>query len=63
MFIPKLNSKCVFKYPFDGGKLPLAECFGKKKKKAHFLVCSATADSIFISVFPTKCSKVTVVLM
>ena len=63
MFIPKLNSKCVFKYPFDGGKWPLAEFFGKKKKKAHFLVCSATADSIFISVFPTKCSKVTVVLM
>ena len=37
MFIPKLNSKCVFKYSFNGGKkLPLAECF-EKNKIAHFL--------------------------
>ena len=32
MFIPKLNSKCVFKYHFDGGKkLSLAECFERNK--------------------------------
>ena len=39
MFIPKLNCKCVFKYPFDadgGKKLSLAECF----------VYLATEDSI-----------------
>ena len=37
MFIPKLNSKYVFKYPFDGGKkLPLAECF-ERNKITHFL--------------------------
>ena len=37
MFIPKLNSKCVFKYPFDGDKkLLLAECF-ERNKIAHFL--------------------------
>ena len=32
MFIPKLNSKYVFKYPFDGcKKLLLAECFERNK--------------------------------
>ena len=32
MFIPKLNSKCVVVYPFDGGKkLSLAECFERNK--------------------------------
>ena len=37
MLIPKLNSKCVFKYRFDGGKkLPLAECF-ERNKIAKFL--------------------------
>ena len=37
MFIPKLNSKCVFKYSFDSGKkLLLAECF-ERNKIAHFL--------------------------
>ena len=57
MFIPKLNSKCVFKYPFDGGKkLLLAECF-EGKKIALFFVCLATADSIYISVSPTKGSR------
>ena len=37
MFIPTLYAKCVFKYPFDGGKkLPPVECFGRNKI-AHFL--------------------------
>ena len=37
MFIPKLNSKCVFKYPFHGGKkMSLVECF-ERFKIAHFL--------------------------
>ena len=37
MLIPKLNSKCVFKYRFDGGKkLSLAECF-ERNKIAKFL--------------------------
>ena len=37
MFIPKLNSKCVFKYPFDGGKkVSLVECF-ERNKVAYFL--------------------------
>ena len=36
MLIPKLNSKCVFKYSFDGGKnLPLVELF-ERNKIAHF---------------------------
>ena len=36
-FIPKLNSKCVFKYPFHGGKkLPHVECF-ERIKIAYFL--------------------------
>ena len=53
MFIPKLNSKSVFKYPFDcGRKLSLADCF--VKTKLYFFVCLATADSISISVLPTK---------
>ena len=38
MFIRKLNSICVFKYPFDTGKA---------------IVCLATADSISVSVLPT----------
>ena len=41
MFILKLNSKCVFKYPFDGGKkLSLAECLiwqNERNKIAPFL--------------------------
>ena len=53
LFIPKLNSKCVFKYPFDcGRKLSLADCF--VKTKLYFFVCLATADSISISVSPNK---------
>ena len=37
MFIPKLNSKCVFKYPIDGGKQsPLGEFF-ERNKIVHFL--------------------------
>ena len=46
MFIPKLNSKCIFKYPFDGGK------------KLHIFFCLATADLISIIVLPTNYSKV-----
>ena len=58
MFISKLNSKCVFKYPFHGGKkMSLVECF-ERFKIAHFFVYLATADSISISVLPTTCSKV-----
>ena len=41
MFILKLNSKCVFKYPFDGSKkLSLAECLiwqNERNKIALFL--------------------------
>ena len=56
MFIPKLNSKYVYKYPFDGGKkLPLAERFERNRT---FFVCLATADSISISILPTNCYKV-----
>ena len=59
MFIPKLNSKCVFKYPFDRSKkLPLAECF-EKSKIADLFVCIAAADSISIGVSPTKGSQMT----
>ena len=37
MLISKLNSKYIFKYPFDGGKkLSLAECF-ERNKIAKFL--------------------------
>ena len=55
MFIPKLNSKCFFKYPFDSGKkLSLAECFERNKIAFFLFVCLATADSISISVSPTK---------
>ena len=32
MFIPKLNSKRVFQYPFDSGKkLSPAKCFERNK--------------------------------
>ena len=38
MFISKLNSKWVFKYPFDGGKeLSLTECFERNKVALFFL--------------------------
>ena len=48
--IPKLNSKCIFKYPFDGGKrLSLAEC-SERNKIALFLF-------VYISVSPTKGSR------
>ena len=58
MLIPKLNSKYVFKYPFDGGKkLSLAECF-ERNKITHFFVCLSTANSISISVLSTNYSKV-----
>ena len=37
IFIPKLNSKCVFKYAFDSGeKVAQAECF-ERNKMAPFL--------------------------
>ena len=40
MFIPKLNSQCVFKYLFDGvKKLSLAEYF-ERNKIALFYVLS-----------------------
>ena len=39
MFIPNLNSECIFKYPSDGGKnLSQAECF-EKNKITHFFFC------------------------
>ena len=61
MFIPKLNSKCVFEYPFEGGKkkLSLAEYFERNKITLLF-VYLATADAISISVSPTKGSRVTI---
>ena len=38
MLIPKLNSKRVFKYPFDGGKkLSLAQYFERNKITAFCL--------------------------
>ena len=53
MFSPKLNLKCVFKYPFDGGKkLLLAECFGRNKIAIFGLL--GTADSTSIRISPTK---------
>ena len=56
MFIPKLNSKCVVVYHFDGGKkLSLAECF--EKNKIVLFVCLTTSDSIFIRVLSTKSSR------
>ena len=57
MFIPKLNSKCVLKYSFDGGKKIVARRMLCKKQNCTFLLCLATADSISISVLPTNCSK------
>ena len=54
MFIPKLNSKCVFKYHFDGGKKLCRWQNVLKETKLHSFVCLATADSISISVSPTK---------
>ena len=56
MLFPKLNSKCVFKYPFDvGKKLPLAECF--ERNKSYFFVCFANWHLNSISVSPTKGSR------
>ena len=63
MFIPKLNSKCVFKYPFDEDKkLLLAECF-ERNKIAHFLFVQLLLLQ-FLSVLcqPTALLKVTKVL-
>ena len=58
MLISKLNSKYIFKYPFDGGKkLSLAECF-ERNKIAHFFVCLSTVNLISVSVLPTNYSKV-----
>ena len=54
MFIPKLNSKCVFKYPFDGGKWPLAECFGKKKKRSTFFGLFSYCRFNFYQCFSNK---------
>ena len=56
MFIPKLNSKCVFKYPFDSGKKSHWQNV-LKETKSHFLVCLGAAESISISVSPTKGSR------
>ena len=53
----KTKFKLCFKYPFDGGKiLSLADCF-ERNKIVLFFVCLATADSISISVLPTKDSR------
>ena len=54
MFGPNLNSKQVFKYPFDDGK-KLQNVL--KETRSH-IFCLATADSVSISVLPTNCSKV-----
>ena len=56
MFILKLNSRCVFKYPFDGGK-KLHWQNVLKETKSHFLACLAAAESISISVSLTKGSR------
>ena len=62
MFIPKLNSKCVFKYSFNGGKkLPLAECF-EKNKIAHFLFVQLLQIQ-FYQCFANQLLEGTVVLM
>ena len=46
MFIRKLNSKCVLKYPFDGGKkLPLPECL--ERNKNLFSYCSFSFYQFF----------------
>ena len=37
MFIPKLNSKCVFKYPFHGGKKLHLQSVLKETKSHIFL--------------------------
>ena len=56
MFIPKLNSKWVFKYPFDSGKK--FNCQNVLKETTlHFFFFFATADSISISVLLTKGSR------
>ena len=52
VLISKLNSKCVFKYPFDGGEKNVL-----KQRKLQFFVCLATADSISTSVSQTKGSR------
>ena len=50
MFIPKLNSKYVFKYRFEyGKKLSLSECF-ERNKIPHFLIVSLLQIQ-FLSVF------------
>ena len=59
MFIPKPNSKCFFD---SGKKLSLTECFERNKTAFFFFVCLATADSISVSVSPTKDSRFITVL-
>ena len=61
MFIPKPNSKCFFD---SGKKLSLAECFERNKIASFFclFVNLATADSISVSVSPTKDSRFITVL-
>ena len=53
MFISKLNSKSVFKFPINVGKNWRWQNV-LKETKSHFFLCLATADSISICVFPTK---------
>ena len=53
MFIPKLNSKYFLNIPL---RVVKSCCWQNvlKETKLHFFVCLATADSISISVSPTK---------
>ena len=63
MFIPKLNSGSVFKYPFDSDKnLPLAECF-ERNKIAHFFCLFSYCIFNFYQCFANQLLEGTVVLM
>ena len=53
MFIPTLNSKCVFKHPFGGGKNCRCQNL-LKEPKSYFFVCLSVADSISFSISLTK---------
>ena len=63
MFIPKLDSKCIFKYPFDGGKkLLLADCL--KETKLHIFCLFSYCRLNFYQLFANQLlQKGTEVLM
>ena len=53
MFIPELNSKCVFKYPL----MVVKNCHQQnvlKETTLRFFACLATADSFSISFFASQ---------